>query len=198
MHRIAYLTVTAVLCLIGPMIAADFAQTTGGAVGAGDLPALIKALSGRWSLAVHSEPASAGGLALDSRGEETWRAGSGGLTAIEEEQVRLGGQDLSLFAVIWWDDRDHALHGMECNNHNPRGCDVRGALTDITLTWTAKEFVIEELETAADGRKSRWRETYSGITSNSFTQIGESGPPAGPFKRVVTMRATRVARADGR
>ena len=193
MHRIPYLILISWLALGGPIAALDRARATPGVARASDLPALIKSLSGRWSLAVHSEPAGPGQPADDSRGEETWRAGSGGLTAIEEEQIRLGGQDLNLFAVIWWDDRDRALHGMECNNHNPRGCDLRGALTDITLTWTGKTFTIEELETAPDGHKSLWREVYSDITSTSFTQVGESGPPGGPYTRVVTIRATRVA-----
>lgn len=48
-----------------------------------EMQSLIKALSGKWSLAVQSA-----GSAMPAKGEETWRPGPGGLTFVEEETLR--------------------------------------------------------------------------------------------------------------
>ena len=80
---------------------------------------------------------------------------------------------------------------MECNNQLAYTCDLKGALNDITMTWDGKQFTIDELETH-DGKKTMWHEVWSDITSTSFTQTGDIGEPGGPFKRFLTIRATRI------
>ena len=54
-----------------------------------DLQSLTKALSGEWSLSVRFEADAAMPNGVVNAGEETWRAGPGGYTLIEEEHVRL-------------------------------------------------------------------------------------------------------------
>jgi len=66
-----------------------------------DLASLIKALSGRWSLQVKSEPGPEMPKGLATTGEETWHPAIGGLTLLEEERISTPGGDLSLLAVIW-------------------------------------------------------------------------------------------------
>jgi hypothetical protein len=151
-----------------------------------EMQSLIKALSGRWSLAVQFA-----GSAMPSKGEETWRPGPGGLTFIEEETLNIPGQDIFLLGVLWWDGSTKSFHGMECNNGLAYVCDLKGALTDITLQWDGKQLVLTEQETH-NGKKSVWHETFSEITTNSFTQTGDSTDADGHSTRLLTIHATRI------
>src|ERR1044071_3477017 len=109
-----------------------------------DMQSLIKALSGKWSLEVKFEPDKSAANAAAKHGEEVWRAGPGNLTFMQEEHLPIGGEDLVLFGIIWQDSKTKDFHGMECNNHNPHVCDVKGSLTDISIQWDGKAFVINE------------------------------------------------------
>ncbi len=153
-----------------------------------EMQSLTKALSGRWSLTVQSAGSNA-----TFKGEEVWHAGPGGLTLVEEESLHIPGQELFLLGVIWWDNTTHSFHGMECNNNLAYGCDLKGALNDITLKWDGKQLVLTEQETH-NGKKTVWHEAFSEITATSFTQTGDSSDAAGgPSTRVLTIHATKVA-----
>lgn len=128
-------------------------------------------------------------------GEETWRAGPGGYTLLEEEHLRLSEGDAFLLGIIWWNKTTKTLQGMECQNLLPYTCDVKGAQNDITMSWDGKRYVIDEIETSKSGQKSLWHEAWSDITPTSFTQTGEYGPPGGERKRLFTIHATKVAAA---
>jgi len=158
-----------------------------------EIRSLTKALTGEWSLNVKFEPNASAPNGLANTGEETWRPGPGGFTLLEEEHLRMPEGDLFLLGVLWWNTATKSLHGMECQNLLPYTCDVKGAQNDITMNWDGKEFVIDEMETSKSGKKSVWREVWSDITPNSFTQTGEYGDPGGPRKRLFTIHATKVA-----
>ena len=151
-----------------------------------EMQGLIKALSGKWSLAVQSA-----GSAMPAKGEETWRPGPGGLTFVEEETLNIPGHDVLLLGVLWWDSNTKSFHGMECNNGLTYVCDIKGALTDITLQWDGKQLVLIEQENH-NGKKSVWREAFSEITTNSFTQTGDSTDANGHSTRLLTIHATRI------
>ena len=68
---------------------ADAGQTS-------ELPSLVKALSGHWSLQVKFEPSPEMPKGLTTTGEETWHAAIGGLTFLEEERVSTPAGDLDL------------------------------------------------------------------------------------------------------
>ena len=128
-------------------------------------------------------------------GGETWRAGPGGYTLLEEEHLRLPQGDAFLLGIIWWNKTTKTFQGMECQNLLPYTCDVQGAQNDITMSWDGKQYVIDEIETSKSGQKSLWHEVWSDITATSFTQTGEYGPPGGERKRLFTIHATKVAAA---
>ena len=78
-----------------------------------DLQSLTKALSGEWSLSVRFEADAAMPNGVVNAGEETWRAGPGGYTLMEEEHVRLPQGDAFLLGIIWWIRlKDAARNGM--------------------------------------------------------------------------------------
>jgi hypothetical protein len=157
-----------------------------------EIQSLIKALSGEWSLSVKWEPDASNPNGLVNAGEESWKAGPGGYTLLEEEHLRMPKGDVFLLGVVWWNSTTKNLHGMECQNLLPYTCDVKGALNDITMSWDGKQFVIDEIETSNVGKKSIWHEVWSDITPNSFIQSGEYGEPGGPRKRLFTIQATKA------
>jgi|ERR1700719_2125824 len=65
-----------------------------------DLRSLTKALSGEWSLSVKFEADASMPNGVVNTGEETWRAGPGGYTLLEEEHLRLPQGDAFLLGII--------------------------------------------------------------------------------------------------
>ncbi|HKT51923.1 MAG TPA: hypothetical protein VJV96_16600 [Candidatus Angelobacter sp.] len=162
-----------------------------------DMQSLIKALSGKWSLEVKFESDKPAPNAAIQHGEEVWRATHGDLTFLQEERLPIAGEELVLLGVIWWDSKTKDFHGMECNNHSPHVCDVKGSLTDISIQWDGKAFVINEQEPSPSGGRRLWRESILDITPTSFTQTGDTCNLDGSgCKRLLTIHATRTAPAE--
>jgi len=155
------------------------------------LQSLIKALSGKWLLSVRFEATGGMPSGLSGAGEESWHGGPGGFTFIEEEQIPTPAGQGYLLGIIWWDSRSKSFQGMECNNQLPFTCDLKGALTDITITWDEMSFAIEEIETH-NGKKTIWREVWSNITPTSFTQTGDVTQPDGSTTRFMTIQGTKA------
>src|SRR6185437_14030592 len=120
-----------------------------------EIESLIKALTGEWSLSVKFEPSASAPNGLINTGEETWRPGPGGFTLLEEEHLQMSKADVFLLGIIWWNSLAKNFQGMECQNLLPYTCDVKGSLTDITMTWDGKQFIIDELETH-NNKKTTW------------------------------------------
>ena len=97
-----------------------------------ELQSLLKALSGEWSLSVKWEPDASNPNGLVNAGEESWRAGPGGYTLLEEEHLSQPQQrDLFLLGIVWWNSTTKKLQGMECQNLLPYTCDVKGSQNHI-------------------------------------------------------------------
>jgi hypothetical protein len=199
------LTLIAVVAAVG-LASTSFAQTTSDvkpeasakpsspAVQDESAPAklrsLIDALSGKWHLNVKFEPMSEMPNGLSGTGEETWHAGPGGYTLIEEERIPMPGGEGYLLGIIWWDSSSKSFKGMECNNQLPFTCDLKGALADITVTWDGKSFRLDEIETH-NGKKTIWHETWSNITATSFIQTGDVTQPDGSTTHFMTVQASK-------
>ncbi len=155
------------------------------------LQSLIQALSGKWLLKVEFDPTPGMPNGVTGTGEESWREGPGGFTILEEEHIPTPFGQTYLLGVIWWDSRSETFQGMECNNHLPFTCDLKGALTDITITWDEKTLAMDELETH-DGKKTIWHEAWSKITPASFTQTGDVTQPDGSTIHFMTIQGTKA------
>jgi hypothetical protein len=156
-----------------------------------ELRNLTNSLSGKWSLSVKFEPNPEMPAGFAGIGEETWSAGPGGYTLLEDEHIPTPAGDVYLLGLIWKDGPAQSLRGMECNNQLPFTCDLKGALNDITLSWDGKQLVLSEWETHA-GKKTLWHEVWSEITPTSFVQTGEIQVPGGATTRFFTMKARKV------
>jgi hypothetical protein len=156
------------------------------------LQALTRALAGKWQLDVRFEAVpSTGNKVVAGAGEESWSAGPGGITLVEQENIPTPFGDSLLMGVIWWDGRSNRLGGMECNSQLPMSCDLKGALNDITVSWDGRKFQIDELETH-EGRHTVWHEYWTDITPDSFTQMGDVTQPDGTTVHFMTIHGRRV------
>ena len=156
------------------------------------LQALTRALAGKWQLDVRFEAVpSTGNKVVAGAGEESWSAGPGGITLVEQEHIPSPFGDSFLMGVIWWDGRSNRLGGMECNSQLPMSCDLKGALNDITVSWDGRKFQIDELETH-EGRHTVWHEYWTDITPDSFTQMGDVTQPDGTTVHFMTIHGRRV------
>jgi hypothetical protein len=156
------------------------------------LEQLTHALAGKWKLDVQFAADSASGTpATTGAGEESWSAGPGGITLIEQEVIPSPQGEIFLMGVIWWDGARNQLSGMECNSYLPGTCDLRGALNDIAMSWDGRKFQIDEQE-VHNGRHTVWHEYWTDITPDSFTQLGDVTRPDGTTTRFLTIHGTRV------
>ena len=158
---------------------------------AAKLRSLSKALSGKWLLNVKFEPAPGMGGGVSGSGEESWREAPGGIALMEEEHIPMPGGQAYLLGIIWWNSVTKNFQGMECNSQLPFTCDLKGALSDITITWDEHRFAIDEIETH-NGKKTVWHEAWSNITPTSFLQTGDVTQPDGSTSRFMTIQGTRV------
>ena len=156
------------------------------------LQALTQALSGKWQLDVRFEAVpAAGNKVVTGSGEESWSTGPGGITLVEQEHIPSPFGDTFLMGIIWWNSASKQLGGVECNSYSRVTCDLKGGLSDITISWDGKKFQIDELETH-DGRHTVWHEYWTDITPDSFTQTGDMTQPDGTTTRFMTIHGTRV------
>ncbi len=156
------------------------------------LQELTRALAGKWQLDVRFEAGpSTGNKVIEGPGEESWSAGPGGITLIEQEHIPSPSGDTFLMGVIWWDSARNHLGGMECNSYLPVTCDLKGGLNDITISWDGRKFQIDELETH-NGLHTVWHEYWTDITPESFTQTGDVTQPDGTTRRFMTVHGRRV------
>lgn len=159
---------------------------------ASPLPAISKALSGKWKLDVRFEAGpSTGSKVVQGPGEESWGPGPGGINLIEKEHIPTPWGDSFLMGLIWFDGTKKQLAGMECNSALPFICDLKGGLNDITITWDGKKFQIDEMETH-NGKHTVWHEYWTNITADSFDQIGDVTQPDGTTSRFMTIHGKRV------
>lgn len=178
-----------------PHLSAAQAVRPGGEPGAphtpSDMPALIRALSGHWSLKLVFEPSQETPRGLEGSGDESWHASPGGLTFTDEEAFTAGPQRIIVVGILWRDMKTGDFHAMDCSNGIPNTCDVKGAANDVVVHWNGTELTVDEKE-LSQGKVMTSRVTWSDITSNSFIETGYLAPAGGPFQKVMTVHATRT------
>jgi hypothetical protein len=157
-----------------------------------EILSLEKALSGNWSVAIRFEPSDEMPNGADGHGVEVWRAGPGGFTFMEEADDQMPFGRVFLTGFLWWDRAANKFRGMLCTSQNRHGCDPKGSLTDVHLSWDGKQFIVE-IDSERNGKKMLFHEVFSNITPISFTQIAEQGEVGGPLKRFIIIYATRIS-----
>lgn len=119
------------------------------------------------------------------------RAAPEGLTLTDEESITAGRLKMIIMGLFWMDRQTHELHALDCNNQNPHTCGLNDTIEGVAVRWDGKELTVDETEAASDGTPMISRVVWSDITGSSFVEAGYLGPPDGPFKKGMIIRATR-------
>ena len=155
-----------------------------------EMQSLESALAGRWSITEKFEPDEWTPNGGTGYGEEVWRRGPGGFTFMEEIHDHTPFEE-GYGVGFSWRDTTKGLQGLWCINTNPKGCDLRDALSGFGPKWDGKQLVVE-MEFPRNGKTLSWHEVFSEITPTSFLQTADIGEKGGPLKRWLTIHATRV------
>lgn len=194
MRFTAAAAISALITVTPCRLGAQLPSPAGGAKApqpASEMQALINALSGQWSLTLKFESSKDTSRELEGTGEEMWHASPAGLTFTDEEVFTAGPQAVVVVGILWRDSKAGEFHAMDCSNQNPRTCDLKGAVDDVVVHWTGSELTIDEKE-LSQGAMMTSRVVWSDITSNTFTETGYLAPPGGPFRKIMTIHATRA------
>ena len=143
---------------------------------------LLAALGGTWSITEEYEPTASAPKGSTGSGQETWRAGPGDRSVIEEYRSTTS----TGFGLGWWEDESAGFRIQWCSNDDPHGC---RRLSDIA-TWQGTNWVVKHTD-RQNGQDVELREVFSDITTDSFTQTLYQGPP-GNVKRFLTIKAIRA------
>jgi hypothetical protein len=154
-----------------------------------EMLSLIKALSGRWAVTGAFEPSAQAPKGGPVSGEETWRAGPGAFTFMQEEDLHTPMGEMLGTGFMWW-SQSKGFSGLRCLNFDPDGCDVAGS-PRISFKWDGKELVVD-FASSKDATKIVWHEVFSEISPRSFTQTGYAGEASGDLKKVLTIHAVRI------
>jgi hypothetical protein len=151
-----------------------------------DIDKLIRALSGSWSLTLNFAPNEKMPQGGSGTGEETWRAGPGGLSVIEEYHSTGDEGEVSGLGIFWPAKQSSAMQVMWCDSMMQNGCGVMSG----GARWEGNQIVIEN-KSKVGGENVAFREVFSDIKENSFTQTVYQGESKDTLKLFATITATR-------
>lgn len=143
--------------------------------------------AGNWTTVEIFEPSDEMPQGKKDKGAETMRPGPGGLSLIgdyESHGAHFG------HMVVTWIPQEHAYKSFWTDLTQPGVSISTGKWEGDTLVFTS----VDE----STGKKLEARDTYSEITPNSFTDTLETGPLAGPMKKILTVKYTKQDNAATR
>lgn len=152
-----------------------------------EMDRLVKALEGTWKATAKMEPNDfmPGGTAT---GMADFRRGPGGFSIGQHYHSTGALGDFSGMLLMWWDAKENGFKHVWCDSMS--GCMASNGLmhwdgNDLKGT-DAMEFM---------GKKYTVAQTFTDITSKSFTYSEDAGPTGGPLKRSMTIHYTRTGAA---
>ena len=142
---------------------------------------LLKVFAGTWSITETYDPSDAMPQGVTGSGQEIWRAGPADRAVIEEYKSNT----FTGFGLGWWEQESAGFRLNWC------GDDLNGCKRlSEPAKWEADTWVVRHQD-RENGQDVEFKEVFSDITPNSFTQTLYQGP-AGKLKRFLTIKATRV------
>jgi len=151
-----------------------------------EMERLTKALSGSWCLTITLEPSEAmpkGGI---GHGEEVWRSGPGGLSLIEDYHSTGDEGEITGMGVFWWDRDVRRFQVTWCDNTTSTGCSemTKGA------SWDRDDLVLRN-DWKHEGQQSVFKEVFSQIKENTFTQRLYQGESENRLKLLASIYARK-------
>ena len=118
-------------------------------------------------------------------GNAHFQMGPGGYSLIGEGKSDGSAGKLEFLIVMWWDPSEHLYQYFVCFNGASRPCRIRG-----TAHWEGKNFV-NEYESSEGGKMTKWKDTFTDITANSFTLQAAMQMDDGSMKTMITTKNVR-------
>jgi hypothetical protein len=147
---------------------------------------LFTAFLGTWRVTKKIEPSQTMTKGGVGHGEENFRSGPGGASLIEEIHLKEPSGETSGMVVEWWDEKPQGYQAVWCDSENPHGCILMAHLAK----WEGDQFVLRD-EFEKNGKKFSFKEVFSEITPNSFTQTLYQGEVDKELTPLATIHATR-------
>jgi len=141
---------------------------------------LLGIFGGTWSIAEMYDPSDSMPHGGTGSGQEIWHAGPGERSVIEEYRSTSS----TGFGLGWWEAESAGFRLNWCSDDDPHGCT---RLSEVA-TWQANTWVVMHAG-RENGQDFEFKEVFSDITPNSFTQTLYQGPP-GKLRRFLTIRLT--------
>jgi hypothetical protein len=150
-----------------------------------EMQKLIKMWTGHWTTVEQFEPSDEMPQGKQDKGAETMRPGPGGLSLIgdyESHGAFFG------HMVVTWIPQERVYKSYWTDRGQP-------GVSISTGKWEGNKLVFTSIDEST-GKKVGFRDTYSDITTISFTDTLETGPLGGPMKKILTVKYTKVVK-DG-
>lgn len=126
---------------------------------------LARAFLGAWNTSesfARSDLSPNGG---ERAGTARFHLATGGTTLVEDYHSNGSAGKLDFMVIIWWNQEAGSYEFFTCGNGGKNPCRLRG-----TAHWDGDSFVNEYEETMREGKK-QWTDSFSQITSQSFTLV---------------------------
>jgi hypothetical protein len=147
---------------------------------------LIKRFAGSWSIHLTSGASNQGVNETAGKGEETWRAGPGSNSLIEEYHSTGSEGEIIGLGIYWHAENEKGLKVFWCDNTNRSGCRALNNNAD----WKDGRLVLSE-HRHKDGKDTVFEETFVFDSPDSFTQTLAEGQTEGNLRPFLTIRAIR-------
>ena len=147
---------------------------------------LIKTFAGSWEIHLSADGSEHGGRGSNGDGEETWKAGPGSNSLIEEYHSAGTEGQIAGLGIFWREEDEKGFKVFWCDNTGPVACRTLHNKAD----WKEGRLVLSD-ERYEDGKKHLFREIFAFDTPDSFTQTLAEGESGGLLKPFLTIRATR-------
>ena len=146
---------------------------------------LAKALVGDWDTTETMERSTYFPNGGKRSGVSRWRLAVGGTIIVGEGDSDGSAGHLAHMLLIWWDNQAKTYGYFVCFKDTGSSCQARG-----TAHWEMNAFV-NDYEEMEDGRATKWRDSFTDITPNSYALIAGPRNANGTIKEVITTRSIR-------
>jgi len=149
---------------------------------------LLRAFEGTWAIDEEIAPDSTLPQGATGKGMIVWRSGPGGFSVVEDYKSKQGGREVTGLGVFWWDEAASGYRTIWCDSTNPGGC----ISFKNVARWEGTQFVLLE-DYDVNGKKFTFKEVFSDIAQDTFTQILFGGEAGGKLKVDQTIHAKKLA-----
>jgi len=151
-----------------------------------EMKKLVDTFAGMWKTTATVEKNMFFSEAGTSEGHSEFRAGPAGNSLVERARSHGVMGSFAGMGVFWWDANSSAYSALWCDSLSRDGCDLLG-----TGKWDGNSLVFNS-EADMGGSKLKMRETYSDITSDSFTFTMQAAVGDAPMAKMMTIQYQRA------